>query len=400
MRLAMKKRIAIDEKKYNVLLTTEVSNMTAGAAYSFIELAEWIEKKSEYHVIALLKKKKDLYIELKKRGIESYVIPQRRKWYKKIGVNRKDCESALKELARQVLIPIDLLNLKLFMKKKGINIVHVNGITSGMSAEVAIKLEIPVVWHIRECLEEGLLLEFADRNHAISTINRASHIIAVSEAVKQKYQYIFKPKIAVVYNAFDIGNVSGEKKIDSGKFKICLVGRIIRHKGQIELIRAIGLLPKEKIDKCEVHFIGFEEEKDYIGELKAEIAKYDLIEGKHIFFDGFIPNASEIMANYDCVCVCSMMEAFGRTTVEGMLNKCIVIGANTGGTCELINDGSTGLVYEYGNPVSLSEKILYCMDHKDEVERIRNNGYKYAKEKFMIDSVYSKILEIYGRYVM
>lgn len=50
----------------------------------------------------------------------------------------------------------------------------------------------------------------------------------------------------------------------------------------------------------------------------------------------------------DILCMCSDREAFGLSTVEGMLSGCLIIGTNTGGTTEILEDGTTGLLYAQG----------------------------------------------------
>ena len=283
------------------------------------------------------------------------------------------------------------------MIKSAIDIVHINGITGGMCGETAIGLKLPVIWHIREFLEEDLNGEFHNKQKAIKIINQSKRIIAVSEAVKKKYSAILKPEIDVVYNGFDISKVSHSNRSIGEKFKICMMGRIIRGKGQIDLVRAIGLLTDIEKEKCEVHFVGFKKDKQYYEELEQLINSNGI--GQYVFFDGYISNAYELLADYNCLCICSTMEAFGRTTIEGMLNGCIVIGADTGGTAELIQDMVNGITYKCGDAESLAQKISFCINNPEIVNSIADNGYNLARSNFQIDQTYNKILEIYEQCV-
>ena len=67
----------------------------------------------------------------------------------------------------------------------------------------------------------------------------------------------------------------------------------------------------------------------------------------------------------DVVLMCSRFESFGRVTVEAMLAGKPVIGAASGGTAELIQDGETGLLYEPGNHDELAMKIEYLFEHPE-----------------------------------
>lgn len=51
--------------------------------------------------------------------------------------------------------------------------------------------------------------------------------------------------------------------------------------------------------------------------------------------------------------MCSKFEAFGRVTVEALRSGKLFIGANTGATSEIVEDGITGYVYPVGNYKSL-----------------------------------------------
>lgn len=64
-------------------------------------------------------------------------------------------------------------------------------LTCGMAAKVANDIDIPVVWHIREFLEEDIgakIVRFPERK---KIINKSKHIIAISHAVEEKFQKKF-----------------------------------------------------------------------------------------------------------------------------------------------------------------------------------------------------------------
>jgi hypothetical protein len=84
----------------------------------------------------------------------------------------------------------------------------------------------------------------------------------------------------------------------------------------------------------------------------------------------------------DAVLVCSRMEAFGRVTVEAMLLNKPVIGTNTGGTMELIEEGRTGLTYEPGNAHQLANQIEKLIQDPVLRRTLAENGNKFANENF------------------
>jgi glycosyltransferase involved in cell wall biosynthesis len=223
-------------------------------------------------------------------------------------------------------------------------------------------------------------------------------IFAVSEAVKKKYSEALKPKIEVIYNGFKEKNVSGEKWNSINKFQLYIVGRIMYTKGQLELIKAISLLDPKDLERCEIHIIGSIYEHDYMMEIKSIIEANCL--NDIVKFDGYVENVVDKMSEAHCICVCSKKEAFARVTVEGMLNKCVVIGANTGGTVELITNNETGLLYQYGNEHDLAEKISFCINNPKICSHIADNAFCYAKANFMMDNEYKKVVKMYKEILM
>lgn len=75
-------------------------------------------------------------------------------------------------------------------------------------------------------------------------------------------------------------------------------------------------------------------------------------------------------------------EAFGRVTVEAMGSGVPVIGANSGGTVELIKNKETGLLYCQGDYRDLSEKICQFIENAEYRKKIAESGCKLCQKKF------------------
>ena len=59
---------------------------------------------------------------------------------------------------------------------------------------------------------------------------------------------------------------------------------------------------------------------------------------EEVTFLPYVNNLTELRENSDFALVCSRMEALGRVAIEAMLAGLPVIGADTGGTKELIGE--------------------------------------------------------------
>jgi orotate phosphoribosyltransferase len=105
----------------------------------------------------------------------------------------------------------------------------------------------------------------------------------------------------------------------------------------------------------------------------------------HVKFIGFKENPYPIMNEAHIVLASGVDESFGRVAVEGMMLGKPVIGANAGGTAELIKDGINGLLYEPGNYVELADKIEYLIEHTQNTAELVQKGRTFVEETFTSD---------------
>jgi len=84
------------------------------------------------------------------------------------------------------------------------------------------------------------------------------------------------------------------------------------------------------------------------------------------------------------------------TIIEAYANGKPVIGSNIGGLTEIINDWSTGFLFEMKSVTALSEKIdLAEAINAHEYARLSNNARKFAEKHFNPETHYKRLIEIY-----
>jgi hypothetical protein len=171
-----------------------------------------------------------------------------------------------------------------------------------------------------------------------------------------------------------------------------LAGRITENKGQLDAVRAIAQLKDKGICDVSLTLVG-NAEPDYLKKIK-QIIKEQSLEGQISVLD-YCDDLNELRRSSDIGLVCSKNEAFGRVTVEYMCAEMLVIGANTGGTLELVDDGNTGLLYNQGNVDSLAEQIEYALQNPKRMRQIAKSGKDYALKNFSIERVCDEILNLY-----
>jgi glycosyltransferase involved in cell wall biosynthesis len=145
------------------------------------------------------------------------------------------------------------------------------------------------------------------------------------------------------------------------KFIVGVVGRLDEKKGQLEVIEAISSV-KESNKNLHVVFIGDKtknEADEYVQKLNGKIAKEQLHE-----IVSFLPHQSNMQKLYgafDLVIVPSWEETFGTVTIEAMASGVPVIGSNTAGTAEILENEQ--FLFHANDPSSLGSTWLEVMNN-------------------------------------
>src|SRR5699024_10686887 len=116
----------------------------------------------------------------------------------------------------------------------------------------------------------------------------------------------------------------------------------------------------------------------------------------YISFEGYRDDRQNVWSETDIALVTSSAEAFGRVTVEAMMAGALVIGADTMGTKEILNN-RYGLLYKQGNPKSLAESIIFSFQNINKIKRIADNGRNYAYNNFNSKTNADNIYKVYDK---
>lgn len=273
-----------------------------------------------------------------------------------------------------------------------IDIVHTNLNRISAGAYLSSKFKIPHVWHIREFGKEDYNVLFY-KPHTIKYMNENADVfITISDAVRKCWiqKGLDKHKLKTVYNGIETQKYIPKKTNNNNNLKLVIAGHIQPNKGQLQLVKAIALLPIEIRNCISVDIIG-EGYWDYIYKIKKTIKKYSLY---NIHLLGYCDNMSPKLSEYDVGIICSKSEAFGRITIEYIRAGLYVIASNTGANPELIQHKKLGILYEYGNIKSLAKCIEHIFYHKDvlHTDHSTNNIFTIEDYAENIYKIYQELL--------
>lgn len=287
------------------------------------------------------------------------------------------------------------LSILPIINERKIQIVHSNTSVSNVGAFVSLLAKIPHIWHVRELLE-NYDAEYWDMNLKKSLFACTDKIISISDCVKQKMYNDYGILTEVIYDGIDIDRYIDTDEKDRVKVgethNLLLAGNIYPSKGQHSAIMAVKELVDEGEQDIHLTIVG-SESGSYLLSLKHYI-KANNLEG----YISILPFKMDLN-NYRKKCgyslTCSRMEALGRVTLEAMLAGNIVIGANTGGTLEIIGAGQErGYLYEEGNYKDLARVIKRAFSAN--YTAIRRRAREYVCENFNLEQYSASIFNLYN----
>jgi len=131
-----------------------------------------------------------------------------------------------------------------------------------------------------------------------------------------------------------------------------------RYKGVDTVIRSLPQVVK-KYPSLVYTVIGRGVDRQRLQALACDLGVAD-----HVYFRGFVPD-DELMQAYDACDVFvlpSKKEGFGIVYLEAMAHAKPVVAVRAGGVPDIVVDGQTGILVEYGDEAALSEALCTLLD--------------------------------------
>lgn len=280
------------------------------------------------------------------------------------------------------------------LKKYNIDMVHSNGSVFDLGARISRTLGVPHVWHLREFgTEDETFKPVWSKNFICNAYGGGDAFIAISDAIKRSYiGRIPQDKVYRIYNGIDASKYCKLAEHNNDVIQFVIVGVVTPHKNQFDAVRAVNYLVSKGIKDFHLTIIG-QEIVDYSTEIRKFVEVNSL--NDYVSILGLRNDVPDLLANMDVGLMLSKTEAFGRVTVEYMFQNLAVIASDTGANPELIVDGTTGMLYHFGNAEVLASKMQQLIEDKMLLKEIASNGNKYAIETFPSEKNSCAIFSLY-----
>lgn len=172
------------------------------------------------------------------------------------------------------------------------------------------------------------------------------------------------------------------------KLKFLTIGYIEWRKGQDILIDTLEQISDDDLDDSEFIFVGQDSSVMAKG-LKERIQDKDYIK----ILGTVDRNKIHMLLEEVDVLICpSREDPMPTVCAEAMMHSVPCIVSDATGTSAYISDGFNGLVFKSEDIDALKGKILWCINHKDELAKMGDKARKVYEETFSIDVFERKLL--------
>ena len=290
---------------------------------------------------------------------------------------------------------INCLSFGKFIINNNIDIVHGNDLRINLSWSLPTKLLLKkkFIWHQRTILSQSkfwfLIKYLCDYFVAISDVVMKS---APKNILNKKIVYNpFVPPSLPINREIERSIIVNKYKLPKECFLMGCVGRVVDCKNIDFVIENLHNIFNNLNKNIYLIIVGTGE-TEYIDSLK-ELAKKTGVNNR-LIFTGFVNNPSSAIASLDLLVAPSNVDAFGRTIVEAMLHKTLVLAANYGGHREIVVDKINGFLYEPNIIGDFTKKITNIMNNSN-FDKLSDRAYDYALSNFSFESHIKNILFIY-----
>jgi glycosyltransferase involved in cell wall biosynthesis len=234
-------------------------------------------------------------------------------------------------------------------------------------------------------------------------------VLTVSNAIRDDvvdYYGLNPDRVDVVYNGTDVSifkpgapdSIPEAIKQLEGKTIILFVGHFGLRKGLFHLLRAMPKI-KEEIPTAHLLCIGGVPKwlgpQDHWALLRSQVKALD-IENDVTLMDA-VKNAQlpGYYTSAKLLALPSYYESFSKVTVEAMACGLPVVASKAGGLVEVVDDGKTGILVDYGAVRELEGAIVRLLQNPSEAVSMGRLGREKVQRMFTWQSVANRIRNTY-----
>lgn len=285
------------------------------------------------------------------------------------------------------------------IREHGITLVHVNSAVpfSKYIALAARLTRVPVVWHIREPVEDKRMIRQR------SWIRRLANVIVV--LTRQQGNFLAVPEKTVrVFNGVDVAHfqrpagLAAKRQLGyaDDEFVFVQIGSIEANKGQLRAMQALDTVLND-VPHARLLVVGPAVEAAEMCAIQSLLEEHPRL-GAAVRLFGEASDVRPLLWGSDCLLLPSLRESFPRTIMEAMAAGLPVIASKAGAVEDMVEDHVNGLHVPAGDVVALASAMRkMASDGGLEARRMSANSRDAAWRLFDMKSHLETITSIYER---
>ncbi|MGH9967616.1 MAG: glycosyltransferase family 4 protein [Pyrinomonadaceae bacterium] len=235
------------------------------------------------------------------------------------------------------------------------------------------------------------------RGHAL---RQANFTVSISEYTKQRaveINALDEARMSLLPNALECSSIGSPfPEIPSSVAKgtrllsVCRLEDTQQYKGVDKVLEVLPEVAKRTED-VQYTVVGGGTDLERHKKMAQELGV-----SERVHFLGFVDDETLQSCYREChlFVMPSAGEGFGFVFLEAMKHGKAIVAANSGGAPEVIQDGLTGCLVEYGNKEELTQKLIdLCLDPAKR-DRFGLAGYRRLQENFTFARFKEKLTEI------
>lgn len=298
-------------------------------------------------------------------------------------------------------------SIKRLLDSNQYDLIYTNNSTVQYGAILAKKWKIPHVWHVREFGHYDYDFVYSyPVNKRIQYFRSAHTVITISDAMRKYAEEELCPgaNLCRIYDGVDLSKkpkysdeefgseLSVVAGVDDHKcVNIACVAALQPGKNQMELLEAVKILTDRNVGDFRVFLIGGGPDEGHLLKYVKDNGLETLVE-----FCGYREDVRNLLDTMDIGVICSKSEGFGLVTCEYMESSMPVVGADSGATPELVEDGYNGYLYPLGHSDMLADRLCQLITDREERIRMGNNAYKKVFRDFSLKKNTDEMYKIFS----
>jgi glycosyltransferase involved in cell wall biosynthesis len=274
-----------------------------------------------------------------------------------------------------------------FVRQHRPDLIYTNSLKSDFYGALAARLSgVPVVWHVRDRIEDSYLPRPAV--WLVRTLARHLPIcvVANSAGTLETLRLGNGMRTAVIASGLTpqhIERCQADRQSNTVP-QIGIIGRLAAWKGQDVFLRAAALLLRSGVAArfriAGSAMFGEEAFEQRLRELTTSLGIQE-----HVEFLGFSDVPTTLSSLDVLVHASTIPEPFGQVIIEGLAAGLPVVATDGGGAREIIDHGRTGLLVPMGDAAALAEALTGLLADPERARRLGAAGRRHALENYTVE---------------